>query len=72
MVALCCDRGVEAGLAEAEGGNMHSYLPEWVGKPAQLEADSGIPAPQGQEPSSSAPRAQRLLPKALLSAGVCH
>ena len=56
--------GVESGIAHVKGGDVVSYLPDWVKGLDALQPDSGLDACQA--------RSEALFPRSLLSAGLDH
>lgn len=68
--AMCVDRGVEMGLPAAEGGSMIDYLPRWLTSSQRIQADNE--ASISGQAALTARGSSRLMPHALLSAGLCH
>lgn len=64
VISVTVDMGVEAGVAEAHGGDIVSYLPPWIGDRDGLREDAGLD-------SASLP-SEHVFPNALLSAGLDH
>lgn len=64
VVSVTVDMGVEGGVADAQGGDVVSYLPPWIAKLDWMQEDAGLEAVH--VPS------HRIFPSALLSAGLDH
>ncbi|CAK9101085.1 unnamed protein product, partial [Durusdinium trenchii] len=64
IVSVTVDMGVESGVADAQGGDVVSYLPPWMAAQDCLQEDAGLDA---VEVSSD-----RLFPRSLLAAGLDH
>lgn len=72
VVGVTTDRGTELGLANAEGGSVKRYLPNWAGSNKTVTADAGAMDASSLLPEAEEPSQTHLFTRALIATGFIH